>query len=85
MSGDFAGSFLLSVDVGDDNGAGDLVGQVSNEVLKAAYRRTMNNVKNTETANTQGESPYRSMLLIILDEMKNRGISPSVSSGKRSR
>lgn len=76
-------NFLLSVDVGDDNGAKQLIANVSNDTLKVAYRRTMNNVKNTETAKTQGESPYRSMLEIILDEMNNRGVSPT--SGKRSR
>lgn len=85
MSGICFEEFLLSVDVGDDNGAEQLIGGVSNDTLKVAYRRTMNNVKNTETAKTQGESPYRSMLHIILDEMKTRGVSPTGSSGKRSR
>ena len=85
MNSSDAKDFLLSVDVGDDHGAMQLIGDVSNDTLKIAYRRTMNNVKNTETANTQGESPYRSMLHIVLDEMNNRGIPSTVSSGKRSR
>ena len=78
--------FLLWVDVGHDNGVENEIGNVSVDVLKTAYRRTMNNVKNSEqNPNQRGKSPYRSMLQIILDEMNNRGIPPTVSSGKRSR
>lgn len=84
MTGDCE-NFLLRVDVGDDNGVEEMIKGVSNDTLKTAYRRTMQNVKNSEQKpNDRGKSPYRSMLQIILDEMNNREVSPTVSSGKRS-
>lgn len=74
--------FLAAVDVGDDNRASELIGDMPNKALEMAYRRTLCNVKNTESPGEDSE--YRSMLSIILNEMKERGIAPSTSA-KRSR
>lgn len=75
--------FLASVDVGDDEAIKETIGNMSKNVLQNAYRRAINLVKNTEDANH--ESGYRSTLEIIIEGMKEAGITPAQNAKKAGR